>query len=173
MVSLLSEAQYQPSRRQFACAKALGSAEVTSDQPIVVDRLMYFHNGSISGITEVVGTPAAQSIYAFAEGYTGGQFTEYLTLQNPTNTAETVSVTLFTGHGLILQELVVVYAHSRSGITINNVLNPIGSDSVSMVVQALENGAVIVAERPEYFSYTVQKGLTATGATDVIGYTGS
>ncbi len=150
------------------------SVQVSSTQPIVVDRLMYFHyHGNIPGITEVVGTPAAHTIYAFAEGYTGGAFTEYLTLQNPTANNETVAVTLFTGHGLILQQQVIVAAHSRGTVTINNVLNPIGADSVSLVVQALGNGALIVAERPQYFSYGIQgTRYTARGATDVIGYTG-
>ncbi len=148
------------------------SVQVSSTQPIVVDRLMYFHyHGNIPGITEVVGTPAAHTIYAFAEGYTGGAFTEYLTLQNPTANNETVAVTLFTGHGLILQQQVVVSAHSRGTVTINNVLNPIGADSVSLVVQALGSGALIVAERPQYFSYGIQgTRYTARGATDVIGY---
>jgi len=148
------------------------SAQVTSNQPIVVDRLMYFHNGSISGITEAVGTPAAQSIYAFAEGYTGGQFTEYLTLQNPTNNAETVAVTLFTQSGLVFEVQVSVAAHSRGGITINNFLNPWATGSVSMVVQVPGNGE-IVAERPEYFRYGISgTNITTTGATDVFGYTG-
>ncbi|HVB61236.1 MAG TPA: hypothetical protein VNE61_08610, partial [Ktedonobacteraceae bacterium] len=101
-----------------------------------------------------------------------GQFTEYLTLQNPTSNNETVAVTLFTQSGLVFQVQVNVVAHSRGGITINNVLNPMGPASVSMVVQVIGNGK-IVAERPEYFRYGISgTGLTATGATDVIGYTG-
>lgn len=145
------------------------SAQVTSNLPIVVDRLMYFHyHGSLSGISEVVGTPAASNIYSFAEGYTSGQFTEYVTLQNPTASYEAVAVTLFTQHGLVLEVTVSMSAHSRSTLNINNILNPIGSDSVSMVVQALGTNAQVVAERPEYFNYG-----GSTGGTDVIGYTGS
>ncbi len=145
------------------------SAEVTSDISIVADRLMYFHYGSahISGITEVVGAPAARNIYAFAEGYTGGQFTEYLTLQNPTGSSETVAVTLFTQRGLVLEEQVVVAAYSRSTVNINNLLNPVSPDSVSLAVQALGTNAHIVAERPMYFNY-----YGDPGGTDVVGYTG-
>ncbi|TMB86957.1 MAG: peptidase S53, partial [Chloroflexi bacterium] len=75
------------------------SAQITStDNPIVADRLMYFHFGGahISGGTDVVGTPAATNVYTFAEGYTGGAFSEFLTLQNPTGNSEAVAVTLFT-----------------------------------------------------------------------------
>ncbi len=144
------------------------SAQVTSTHNIVVDRLMYFHYGSthIPGITEVVGAPAAASIYAFAEGYTGGSFTEYLTLQNPGTRAVTVAVTLFTQGGLVLQQQLQVGANSRGTLNINNIVNPIGSDSVSLVVQVIGSGQ-IVAERPLYFNY-----YGDTGATDVIGYTG-
>jgi kumamolisin len=148
------------------------SAEVISDNPIVADRLMYFHyNGQVSGITDVVGTPAAHNIYAFAEGYTGGQFTEFLTLQNPTANNETVVVTLFTQGGLVFQQQVQVLAHSRYTLNINNILNPMGSDSVSMVVQALGQNALIVAERPMYFTYSIVPGDNAQGGTNVIGNT--
>ncbi len=142
------------------------SAEVTSDNPIVADRLMYFHYNGNSGSTDVVGTPAAQSIYAFAEGYTANSFTEFLTLQNPTNTVETVAVTLFTANSLVLQQQLTLAAHSRSTLNINNVLNPIQPNSVSMVVQLIGSGQ-IVAERPEYFNWQGDPG-----GTDVIGFTG-
>lgn len=146
------------------------SAEVTSDNPIVADRLMYFHFSSahISGGTDVVGTPAANSIYAFAEGYTANTFTEFLTLQNPTSNAETVAVTLFTQHGLVFQQQVVVGAHTRSTLNINDLLNPMGADSVSMVVQVIGSNGTIVAERPMYFIFAGNE----PGGTDVIGYTG-
>jgi kumamolisin len=142
------------------------SAQVTSNLPLVVDRLMYFHyRGSLSGISEVVGTPTSSDVYSFAEGYTGGQFTTYVTLQNPTASSESVAVTLFTQRGLVLEVTVAMSPHSRSTLDINTILNPIGPDSVSMVVQALGTGSLVVAERPEYFNYGGD-----TGATDVIGY---
>ncbi len=156
------------------------SAEVTSGAPIVVARLMYFHYGSnhISGGTETVGEagPASNSVYAFAEGYTAGSFQEYLTLQNPTTTAETVAITLFTD-GYVLQQQVVVAAKSRQTVFINPIVVPIataynnnGSKSfeVSLTVQALGTGAKIVAERPMYFNFHGDPG-----GTDVLGYTGA
>ena len=96
------------------------SAEITSDQPIVAERLMYFHFGStrISGTTDVVGTPAAQSTYAFAEGYTNRPFAEFITLQNPTGSSETALVTFYTPtHAYQEQETVV--AHSRLTIDVD------------------------------------------------------
>jgi hypothetical protein len=156
------------------------AAEVTATAPIVVERFMYFKAGNrgYSGATDVIGEPgpAAHSVYTFAEGYTGGTFSEYLTLQNPTGNDETVAVTLFTDT-LIMQQQVRVKAHSRASLNINNLINPIvaaypappgiSAASVSMTVQALGSGAVIVAERSMYFDFS-----GATGGTDVIGYTG-
>jgi pro-kumamolisin-like protein len=152
------------------------SAQITStDNPIVADRLMYFHFGGahISGGTDVVGTPAANNVYTFAEGYTGGAFSEFLTLQNPTGNSETVAVTLFTqgSQSFVFQEQVVVGAHTRSTININTLLNPMGAGSVSMAVQALSG--TIVAERPMYFIFQPAGISSASqGGTNVIGYTG-
>ena len=146
------------------------SAEITSDQPIVAERLMYFHFGPtrISGTTDVVGTPAAQSTYAFAEGYTNRPFAEFITLQNPTGSSETALVTFYTPtHAYQEQETVV--AHSRLTIDVDTDLAKQGaSGAVSTLVQAQGAGAVLVAERPQYFVFN-----SGQGGTDVIGYTGN
>ncbi|GAC1348876.1 MAG: hypothetical protein NVSMB27_18290 [Ktedonobacteraceae bacterium] len=144
------------------------SAEITSDRPIVADRLMFFHFGSqhYSGLTDVVGTSAAHNVYAFAEGFTANGFAEFLTLQNPTGNNETVAITLFTDSGLVLQQQVDVGAHSRKTVGINGVIS-FAPSGVAMTVQALGANAVIVAERPMYFDFAGDPG-----GTDVIGYTG-
>ena len=140
---------------------------------------MYFHYGSAhySGGTEAVGEagPASHSVYAFAEGYTTNTFQEYLTLQNPTNADETVAVTLF-ADTYVMQQQVIVKAHSRQTTGINSLVVPIAqaynnmganSYSVSLSVQVLGASAKIVAERPMYFDF-----YGDPGGTDVLGYTG-
>lgn len=159
------------------------SAEITtsSSTPIVAQRLMYFHysGAHISGGTDIVGErgPASHNVYAFAEGYTGGAFSEYLTLQNPTNNNEDVAITFFTP-SVVFQLQATVQAHSRKTFNVNNVLNPINQGSVSITVQALPSpgvsNPVIVAERPMYFMYRLAGiGGPAAGGSDVIGFTGS
>jgi hypothetical protein len=156
------------------------SAEITSAAPIVADRLMYFHYGPAhySGGTEIVGEagPASHSVYALAEGYTTNTFQEYLTLQNPTNADETVAVTLF-ADTYVMQQQVIVKAHSRQTTGINSLVVPIAqaynnmggnSYSVSLSVQALGATAKIVAERPMYFDFAGAD----QGGTDVLGFTG-
>jgi len=155
------------------------SAEVTTTTPaIVAERVMYFHyQGTESGSTDVVGASQPASTYSFAEGYTNNTFNEWLTLQNPNSTAETVAVTLFVDN-TIVQKNVKLLADSRTTLNINSIVVPIaqaypdvaGQDgyAVSIDVQVLGTGTV-VAERPEYFNYN----HTAQGGTDVIGYTGN
>ena len=155
------------------------SAEVTSNvATIVAERLMYFHYGAqlLSGITDVVGEPgpSSQNTFAFAEGYTNSNFAEYLTLQNPNNTVESVAITLF-ADGMVIQETKALAPHSRTTVSVSAIIAPIAAAypttpastayEVSMDVQAL-NGTV-VAERPMYFNYNGDPG-----GTDVIGYVG-
>jgi len=154
------------------------AAEITADAPIVADRLMYFKQGraSFSGCTETVGEvgPATHTVYAFAEGYTGGAFAEFLTLQNPMNGDETVVITML-ADGFVMQEQVLVKAHSRQTLYINAIINPIvngnpppaglGANDVAITAQVLGTGTRIVAERPMYFGYGSDQG-----GTDVIGY---
>ena len=161
------------------------SAEVYTTVPaIVAERLMYFHYGPqfISGITDVVGEagPSSHAVYSFAEGYTLGSFNEYLTLQNPNNSTETVAITLF-ADSTIEQEMLQLLPHSRTTVYINSFIVPLATAypsnpiynayEVSMDIQALNlNGGspgTIVAERPMYFNY-----FGDPGGTDVIGYTG-
>lgn len=150
------------------------SAEVTSNAPsLVVERQMYFHNGAqkISGGTDVIGEvgPASHALYNFAEGFVRSDFQEFLTVQNPTNNAESALVTLFVNK-TTRQTTLSLLPHSRNTLDINRFLAlppglPSSSYEVAMTVQA--QSGVIVAERPMYFISS-----TGQGGTDVIGFTG-
>lgn len=154
------------------------SIEVTDpSSSIVAERMEYFHFGKqmLSGGTDVVGQPGSvkQSDYSFAEGFTGPNFYEYITLQNPTSQTAQVVVTIYADH-TIMQQAYQLAPYSRKTIDINGIEVPLanaypgnGANEVSIDVHAV-SGAV-VAERPMYFDY---KGVS-TGGTDVIGYTGN
>lgn len=161
------------------------SAEVTSPTAsIVAERLMYFHYGPahISGGTDAVGEagPSSHAVYAFAEGYTNTNFYEYLTLQNPNSTTETVAITLF-ADTTIMQETLQLQPHSRTTVGVNGLVVPMATAyptnpgyigfEVSMDIQVVNAGGgpgTLVAERPLYFNY-----FGDPGGTDVIGYTGN
>src|SRR6266851_321891 len=126
------------------------SAEITSAGPIVADRLMYFHYGPAhySGGTETVGEAGPASHSVYAFADT-----------------------------YVIQQQVIVKAHSRQTTGINSLVVPIAqaynnmganSYSVSLSVQVLGTNAKIVAERPMYFDFAGAD----QGGTDVLGYTG-
>ncbi|HEU0001528.1 MAG TPA: cellulase family glycosylhydrolase, partial [Ktedonobacteraceae bacterium] len=81
------------------------SAEVTSTGAnILVEREMYFkylHNANGRSLTSVGGSdvlgqpgPTALNNYGFAEGYVNVGYDEWLTIQNPTATPETINISI-------------------------------------------------------------------------------
>ena len=158
----------------FAQATTQVSAEVTSDAPIVAERQEYFrYHGSIPGGTDVIGEPGpAKVAYSFAEGFTASGFNEFLTLQNPNSSSESVAVTLYLQNSVMSQRVVTVGPQTRVTLNINSFVRPIAQAnpragySVSLAVWA--SSGTIVVERPMYFNYH----NVAQGGTDVVGFTG-
>ncbi|GAC1636006.1 MAG: hypothetical protein NVS4B11_38410 [Ktedonobacteraceae bacterium] len=166
------------------------SAEVKSTTALVVQREMYFqYQHSLTGMptvqanggTDVLGLvgPITKSSYSFAEGYTHPGYNEWLTLQNPNTTAETVTVTLTNGSGQVATVQVNVPANGRQteDITADSVryFNPgtsLTGNAISMTVQTLNNGGTFVAERPEYYNTSGQSPFVVQGGTDIIGFGG-
>jgi hypothetical protein len=141
------------------------SVRVTAAQPILAERFMSFRfagAGPIPGATEVIGAPAPGYAAYFAEGYTGGQFSEFLTLENPdpTSTAYVLVKYLPATGGAPTLRVYAVAAHSRATVYTNAEMP---GQAFSMVVQS---GMPIVAERPMYFAFNG----TQTGGSDVVGY---
>ena len=163
------------------------SAEITSTgAKIVAQREMFFHynhqgNGrslQVMGGTDVLGQsgPAAQSLYSFAEGYVNTNYDEWLTLQNPTGTDETVWVTLYNALGHTYTFYVPVKANTRATVDIVAAVffglyhngDGFRGLEVAMTVQTTSTaGGPFVAERPMYSNVN---GIQ--GGTDIIGYVG-
>lgn len=166
------------------------SAEVRSTTPVVVQREMFFtYHHSVSGMPTVVASggtdvlgligPVSKSSYSFAEGYTHPGYNEWLTLQNPNSTAETVVVTMTNGDGHIAIVQVNVPANGRQteDITADAVKyfhpgSSLSANAISMTVQTLNNGGTFVAERPEYYNTANISGFVVQGGTDIIGFGG-
>ncbi|HEY4386475.1 MAG TPA: hypothetical protein VGN34_18620, partial [Ktedonobacteraceae bacterium] len=163
------------------------SADITSTGAgIVVMRQMYFsyaHTiaGSTlyaTGGTETTGQIGSFSSYTFAEGYSAGGFNEWLTLQNPTNTAETITITMINSLGTVRTMAVTVGHNSRSTFDVTAyvranmaIVGNTKSYEVSMTVQST-GGALFVAERPMYFN-TAGSSFPVQGGTDAFGYSGN
>ncbi len=158
---------------------------MTSGQ-IVAEREMFFHYTHFDralnrttmamGGTDVTGQSgvATASAYSFAEGYTNLGYDEWLTVQNPTRSSETVWITLVNGKSQAYQFAIVVGMQSRYTVNINEVVvqhlvhpnDGVGDYEVSMTVQT-SDGSVFVAERPMYWNDSASQG-----GSDVIGFIG-
>ncbi|HVU68990.1 MAG TPA: peptidase S53, partial [Ktedonobacteraceae bacterium] len=184
--------QYYFDAKKAAANCGCGSTDFASDvsadsNSIVVERMVYFQGaktskGTIQGTTDAVGEPgpASHSVYTFAEGFTGtsgfstGNFTDYILIQNPTSNAETVVITLFADN-TVIQKVITMPPTSRATLVLNDTIVPIakaypttGNDAygVSTEIQAFHgtDKGTIVVERAEYFN---------NSGTDILGYTGN
>ncbi len=166
------------------------SADVSSTgAQIVVEREMFFqYHHTVNNLTttanggnEILGQPgpASKYSYSFSEGYTYTGYNEWLTIQNPTNSAETIDVTLFNTTGKVYTFSISVGATTRSTTDLTAIVagNMVSchckfDDQVSMSVQSTNN-APFVAERPQYWNTNgTGTSYPTQGGTDIIGYTG-
>lgn len=135
-------------------------AEIQSDQPIVAERPTYFLYGAIDGGSLVMGATEAAVNVAFAEGYTGPGFEEYLVLMNPGDTEAMADITFLFPDGSQLRHSRAVAARSRSTVRVNDVVGP--GREVSAVVRS---SAPLVSERVMYFRFS----SSITGGSAVLG----
>jgi len=147
------------SRRSFKVNELLGpdyqcSLVLESDQFVLAERAMYFDytgmgNHHWQGGHCVMGTTYLTREYYFAEGTTRPGFEEWVTIQNPFDSAITVIATYQLGEGSPIVESYVVPPLSRETLYIPD---EVGVDKDVSV--KLASSADFLAERPMYFNYT-------------------
>ncbi len=137
----------------FSQATSL-ALHVDSDQPVVIERPMYFDYGSNwNGGHDAIAVDdsALATTFNFAEGNVAPNFDEYLSLLNDTGQAANVTVTYFLTGGGTKQVTMQVPANSRATRRVND---DFPGQSVSQSAQVTStNGVPILAERPMYFAY--------------------
>jgi hypothetical protein len=131
------------------------SIKVTSDQPIVAERPMYFNYfGFMKGGHNVVGSPKPYKQWLFAEGCTRSGFHTWLCLQNPTGEPAQVRLDYLCGDGVNEHRELTIEPRSRFTLAVHG-------EGLGIGVQDNNHGDVsikvtsdqpIVAERPMYFS---------------------
>lgn len=128
------------------------SVRVVADQPVIVERAMYFPGGG----HDTIGVNAPATTWVLAEGYTGDGFSTYILIQNSNGSEATVEVTylLQSGEPLIRQHLIP--ANSRYTIVAGDVAE-VGPDAAFSTV--LSSDLPLIVERAMYF---------ATGGHDTI-----
>jgi hypothetical protein len=183
-VSPLSQVLWNVNSSGTGATSQSVSAEITSTgAKLAVEREMYFgynHVGDgrstlATGGSDVLGQvgPAGKSDYSFAEGYTNLGYDEWLTIQNPTATTETVNVTVSNGVGTVYTFAVSVVGHSRYTVDMVAMVqqhvfhsgNGYPGYEISLAVQS--SSGPFVVERPMYWNASGTQG-----GSDVIGYAG-
>ncbi|MCC6626982.1 MAG: hypothetical protein IT340_06215 [Chloroflexi bacterium] len=150
--------------------------ESLSGGGIVVERPMYFrYQGAITGGHTLLGAAAPAARWAFAEGYTGPGFDEYLTVLNPEAAPATLRLSYMREGAKPLVVTRVVPGAARTTLAVHDDTDGVGRNggqgwAVSTVVETLAGGPVVV-ERPMYFHYQgrIPGGHTALGVTGGAG----
>ncbi len=142
------------------------SAIVSSDRPVVVDRLMIFGPGGY-GATEQVGASAPSSTWLFAEGSTLNNFETYYTILNPSSSQmAAITATFFDQAGNVLANTTVLVNPLRRGnIKVNDFVRSSG------IATILTSNIPVVAERPIYFG-SPNSSRATSGGSDVFGRNG-
>jgi subtilisin family serine protease len=119
------------------------ATQVSSDQPIVVERAMYFDRGQ--GGHDTLATAEPGKTWYFAAGGSRGGFDTWLLLENPGNTPASVRVSFMTDAGVVIPQPLFVLPHARNSLF----TDPIVPNAVYGM--RVESDQPIVAERAVYF----------------------
>ncbi len=136
------------------------SVELSSASPFLAERPMYFlYTGfgvAWSGGHCAAGARAPATDWWLTEGCTLSGFHEYLSLQNPGNTASTVRIRYMTQEqGELPAREILLPAHSRTTVMVS--LDAGSGYQLSTRVTVI-SGSPIVVERPIYFDYAGWNG---------------
>ena len=160
----------------FAGLNGAASAEVsavvagtTTPSDIVVERSMYFPDGTRGGAHNAGGVTAAAQQWILAEG-ASGPFSTFILVANPNATATHVRVRYLKSTGEIVEFIDTVAANSRrTWWPQMDFPAQLGTAEFSTVVESLDAGQPIVAERAMYFdAATTGSGFQRSGH-DAIG----
>jgi hypothetical protein len=138
---------------------------------------MYFDYQGKQGGSCSLGAPAAQPGWYLAEGYTGGDFDEYVLVGNTGGETVRVKFSFLTRDGLAGETIRDMVPGSRHTLHVNEY---VPGEDVSVIVEET-GGKGIVVERAMYFDYSGRRGgHAALGVPEASttwffaeGYTGS
>jgi len=143
------------------------SARITCDQDVVVERAQYFnYYGKDDGNASAAVEAPAKTWY-LAEGYTGGDFDEYVLIQNPSADAGKATVTFMCSDGMNIEKQYDLLPKSRFTIHVDDIPE-LACKEISTKIEA---DVDVIAERSMYFvSYNRPGGADAPGVTTPAKY---
>jgi len=125
-----------------------------SSLPVVAERAVYFDYDGKAGGTCALGVTNSSATWLLAEGYTGGDFDEYVLVGNPREDAVRVKFSFLTQDGFQKETFFDLEPQSRYTLHVDE---HFASDEVSMLVEEMD-GKGIVVERAMYFDYYGRRG---------------
>jgi uncharacterized protein YkwD len=129
------------------------STRVDSDLPIIAERSMYFSYQGRKGGHATMGASSPEKQWYLAEGYTGGEFDEYVLLLNPGDEVASVDVVFMRSDGVTVNRKVEMGPHSRFTIHVDEVENLVSAEVSTKVTSTTP----IVVELSQYFDF---RGMT-------------
>ena len=118
------------------------STIVSSDQPIVAERAMYFGDGGGHG--SLAASQLARSWY-LADGTTGGGYDSWILAMNPNSTTANIKVTYMLEDGSTVAGYYAIPPSSRFSIYVNNVI------TAARFGARVESDQPIAVDSSEYF----------------------
>jgi pimeloyl-ACP methyl ester carboxylesterase len=119
------------------------STKVTSKQPVIAERAVYW-NGRIEG-HDSIGTTTPAKTWYLAEGCTGAGFETWVLVQNPNNIEANVSLTYMTPSGPVNGPSETIAANSRKTFNIAETV-----PGVYEVSAKVTSNVPVIAERAMY-----------------------
>jgi thermitase len=119
------------------------ATQVSADQPIVVERAMYF-DGDQSG-HDTLATPTPGQTWYLAAGASAGGFDTWLLVENPGASPANVKVSFITDSGRVVTQPLFVLPHARTSLYTDPL---IPNATYGM---RIDSDQPIVAERAVYF----------------------
>lgn len=131
------------------------STRIQATQPVVAERAMYFNGGKAGHDTVGVNSPSRS--WYLAEGYTGGDFDEWILIQNPNDANASLNVQFQTQDQGVVNRDYTLPPRSRFTIHVDDILP---DAQVSTYLQADQQ---VVVERAQYLNY-MRSGTCSIGA---------
>ena len=149
-------------------ANAAASTTVTSDQPIIVERAMYWPGNGLawSEAHNSFGATSTGTRWGLAEGRVGTAraFATYILLANPSTTqAAAVRVTFLRTNGTTVVRTYAVAPTTRFNIDVNTSVPELADESFGALIE-VTNGVGIVVERSLYNNALGQVWAAGTNA---------
>ena len=119
------------------------ATQVTADQPVVVERAMYFDGGQ--GGHDTLATPAPGKTWYLAAGGSRAGFDTWLLVENPGNAPANVKVSFITDSGAVVNQPLFVLPHARTSLY----TDPLVPDAAYGL--RVDSDQPIIAERAVYF----------------------